>query len=544
MHVAVRVHVYVQDCTCRYTLGGTCDSGYIIRVYNIYLHFRFDALPTIPQGKDLTNSVSKTLPRSASNPAICHLQSTIKHEIDSSSFAAGGGMETESASGSGSADHVQEDELDMIEQIINKDESINSSSSSLHQNLRSQSLSHLPGEFSSSIDEIGGTHASLPSLPHASSIHILHNNYESAPNFSRLSPLSNYETASLSKGKVSGATAHGGHDVTNPAVGDFEVDSVQQQQQQQQSSDTMKLLQSHQSTSGFDAQMQHYRADPSTPILGHNYKEPPSVLSQRRDSDQSTTYSDLDTPTPRFDRTRLDSGHATMLAESNTSFLFPTPSSTAATDSSNPTLNHPPKVSPGPKFKLGVLLSNHPPELVPSKKITAPLVSAQPSTVVSPALIMQIENRSVGGGVFVEQPSESDTPLHAVRIAPAAEVLPSVVMQDNGGFSVLDEIGELAIAKVLNEHVPNDKEETCATLMEEEEKGGGELRVLQMNQVPTTCIHVHVCVRCLSCCILLIVCFFTSLSSSPPPSPPPPSPFFTVSLPSSTSISTLVAVKV
>ncbi len=83
------------------------------------------------------------------------------------------------SSGEGTQRH--EDDLDIIKQIIETDISMHSEdpedSGGHHVNsLRSQSLTHIPGQFSSA--------CSLPSLHHAESMHVLHTNYNSAPNFS------------------------------------------------------------------------------------------------------------------------------------------------------------------------------------------------------------------------------------------------------------------------------------------------------------------------------------------------------------------------
>ena len=67
-----------------------------------------------------------------------------------------------------------EDDLDLIQSIISRETSINDSPPDLQsQMMRSQSLSHIPREL-----------GSLPSLHHASSLHVLHENYVSTPDVS------------------------------------------------------------------------------------------------------------------------------------------------------------------------------------------------------------------------------------------------------------------------------------------------------------------------------------------------------------------------
>ena len=72
-----------------------------------------------------------------------------------------------------------EDDLDIIHQIIETDESmslVESGDEGSGTGERSQSLTHIPGQF----PHFAG---SLPSLHHVESMHILHANYNSAPDF-------------------------------------------------------------------------------------------------------------------------------------------------------------------------------------------------------------------------------------------------------------------------------------------------------------------------------------------------------------------------
>ena len=169
---------------------------------------RFEVLPTImdPQADhssggstdtaaDLRSTLPytlKSLSRSASQPIVFprkHLDRRLNK------LNAGGGHHTSSGCGTGSGGGAggsggeggHEDDLDIIKQIIEKDETLHDTADQVRQgggggggiHFRSQSLSHIPGEFSSV--------SSLPTLHHGESMHLLHSNYFSAPDFSQLS---------------------------------------------------------------------------------------------------------------------------------------------------------------------------------------------------------------------------------------------------------------------------------------------------------------------------------------------------------------------
>ena len=125
------------------------------------------------QGEDgLAMSVVSKLCRSASQPAVFPprlLEKRLKQ------LTGGTGVFT---GGEGTQKH--EDDLDIIKQIIETDISMHSVDPGDDrlpemENLRTQSLDHIPGQFISA--------GSLPSLPHAESMHVLHANYNSAPDF-------------------------------------------------------------------------------------------------------------------------------------------------------------------------------------------------------------------------------------------------------------------------------------------------------------------------------------------------------------------------
>lgn len=107
-----------------------------------------DTLPSIPHEDDFFSSHRGGLSRSVSQPVLFKQQQTNKSQ------------------------ETEEDELDLIHSIISRETSLEGSPPDI-QMIRSQSLSHIPREL-----------GSLPSLHHASSLHVLHENYASNPDFS------------------------------------------------------------------------------------------------------------------------------------------------------------------------------------------------------------------------------------------------------------------------------------------------------------------------------------------------------------------------
>ena len=132
----------------------------------------------------------KSLSRSVSQPVVFprkHLDRRLnKMNASRSHGGAGCGGTGNRGTGDGGMDgsgggSKHEDDLDIIKQIIEKDETLHDTADQVRQggmHFRSQSLSHIPGEFSSV--------SSLPTLHHAESMHLLHSNYFSAPDFSQL----------------------------------------------------------------------------------------------------------------------------------------------------------------------------------------------------------------------------------------------------------------------------------------------------------------------------------------------------------------------
>lgn len=165
---------------------------------------RFEVLPTIldPQAEQGSGEMSgelrslsiKSLSRSASQPVVFprkHLERRLnklnagRHQDGGSGCRggarSGGGGTSEGGADVGGGGSRHEDDLDIIKQIIEKDETLQDTADQVRQggmHFRSQSLSHIPGEFSSV--------SSLPTLHHAESMHLLHSNYFSAPDFSQL----------------------------------------------------------------------------------------------------------------------------------------------------------------------------------------------------------------------------------------------------------------------------------------------------------------------------------------------------------------------
>lgn len=140
---------------------------------------------TDPSSSDegLVGVLSKTLSRTTSQPSLL-LPKLLEKRLKQ--LTGGVGVFV-----NGDSQQKHEDDLDIIKQIIETDESMHmvrepgdeeaasgdgDGSDSSVGCLRSQSLTHIPSQFSCS---------SLPSLHHAESMHILHANYNSAPDFSQ-----------------------------------------------------------------------------------------------------------------------------------------------------------------------------------------------------------------------------------------------------------------------------------------------------------------------------------------------------------------------
>ena len=130
-----------------------------------------DSCSGAKSGEERLAMAVKALSRSASQPAVFPPNKLLEKRIKQ--LTKGSGL---FAGGSGS--QKQEDDLDIIKQIIETDVTVSSAESCTGsvETLRSQSLSHIPGQFPQ-------TAGSLPSLLHTENMHVMHVNYNSAPDF-------------------------------------------------------------------------------------------------------------------------------------------------------------------------------------------------------------------------------------------------------------------------------------------------------------------------------------------------------------------------
>ena len=170
-------------------------------------------------------AVNKTLCRSASQPAVFPpklLEKRLKQ------LTGGVGI----FSGDGSFKH--EDDLDILKQIIETDVSMHIADSRDEEGFlnagsgNTQSLTHIPGQFSGA--------SSLPSLLHAGSMHMLHTNYDSAPNFMQFgkSCTMSFENESMEtmreggrvEGKLNKESGTIGHDSHKPLLEEFQSDTT------------------------------------------------------------------------------------------------------------------------------------------------------------------------------------------------------------------------------------------------------------------------------------------------------------------------------
>ncbi len=133
---------------------------------------------TVLGGSDGVAMAVKTLSRSTSQPVVFPPNKLLEKRLKQ--LTKGAGVFTP---GSNSQKH--EDDLDILKQIIETDVAMatvlcedgrgGGGGCGMDEEMRSQSLTHIPGQFSYA--------GSLPSLHHAESMHILHANYNSAPDF-------------------------------------------------------------------------------------------------------------------------------------------------------------------------------------------------------------------------------------------------------------------------------------------------------------------------------------------------------------------------
>lgn len=299
----------------------------------------------------------KSLSRSISQPVVFprkHLERRLnKINAGRHHGSAGGGATGEGGGegGSGSGGLRHEDDLDIIKQIIEKDETLHDTADQVRQggmHFRSQSLSHIPGEFSSV--------SSLPTLHHAESMHLLHSNYFSAPDFSQLgSPPSftmKHGAGGGSSGDVTGTDSSYHqltHESRSSSLGDCHtslgpVTNQQPTQQQLQQQVSEFVLNGGRRGSNFDAQSITSGAafsggsnGQSGPLSlshpGDGFGGSPHVstydFTRHRDSVHSLSYAESDSSgqTPSgYDLGRRESGVSDNIstASGSISFQFPT----------------------------------------------------------------------------------------------------------------------------------------------------------------------------------------------------------------------------
>ena len=173
----------------------------------------------------LASAVSKTLCRSASQPAVFPPNRLLEKRLKQLGRGASNLL------GAGGA-HKHEDDLDIIKQIIETDVAMTSVNSREEDglsgsggSLKTQSLTHLPGQF----PHFAG---SLPSLHRGQSMHVIHANYNSEPNFQRMHNtfVDTSQTSLLSvggsRGSVSGDNSAGDGSLFGPS-GDFQLNSTE-----------------------------------------------------------------------------------------------------------------------------------------------------------------------------------------------------------------------------------------------------------------------------------------------------------------------------
>ena len=373
---------------------------------------RIDVLPTISDPQD-NKAMAGPLSRSPSLPLIFH------HKFNKENTAAlkphlPGTAETPSGA------TQQEDDLDIIKQIIDKDQLLDRNPVTLREGVRSHSLSHIPGEFSNEIST-----SSLPILHHTESLTLLHANYNSAPqlNSSRLNfevPTSvdrqlHAQLNTLSHDSQELDDFLNTHQVENPPA-NFAL-----QDRRGSGFSTHSL-----STPGYNAQ-----ATPSGFETQFDY-------SVRRESGQSSIYSDLENRTPGMDYSHRDSISSTTIPEPSKSFQFPSPPGSNTTGIMSSSLNQDDSLSRllAPEGAQGALILDQ--------------------NISSPTPITRIENLSVGRSVgFCDQPFGGGSgEQQLVHIAPEAELLSPVDEREERG---LDGLGEFPISKEVNQHVAGEE---------------------------------------------------------------------------------------
>lgn len=297
----------------------------------------------------------KSLSRSASQPIVFprkHLDRRL-NKMNTGGHHTSSGCGTGSGGGaSGSSEGGHEDDLDIIKQIIEKDETLHDTADQVRQggggiHFRSQSLSHIPGEFSSV--------SSLPTLHHGESMHLLHSNYFSAPDFSQLNSPPGYngmKHGSAGAGDMGGDSPYHQltHESRSSSLGDCHAavptpmgggGAVTNQQQQNQPHPQNNFgVNGDRRGSIFDSQNSMtavgYSNTQSTPLSLPHHSEgfgSPHVttydFTRHRDSSHSLSYSESDgsqIPATGYSSTRRESNLSESISSGAASISFQFPS--------------------------------------------------------------------------------------------------------------------------------------------------------------------------------------------------------------------------
>lgn len=386
---------------------------------------RFDILPAL-QEKGVVPP-SRSLSRSASQPDIFP---KLKGKLATKFPAA-----LHSTSGS-----HQRDDLDFIQQIINEDRSLDDGLVSLKDSgsqVRSQSLSHIPGFLSS---------ASLPVLPHADSIPILHSNYNSAPDFSLIRSPPDYDISTAVQ-KTTPPMATLTHESRSSSMSDFAAEQV---------ADPTTPF-SERRSSGFDLHGLPTPAQSTPGACGVNFDLQVSMFdfnSHRRGSAQSTQssscHSDAENRTPGLDVGRRGSAHSSNILDVAKSFQFPNPTSSSCDSQLSET--HLGSVSSS--APLSKLLSSSSVHTKPADHM--PFLSEH--SISSPTFITKVENPSA---VLPNQSCSSKEPFHSSHIVSEVEFLTPLVEQSESGMHVdaMQDQGEFPISRVINPRLSDEGSE-------------------------------------------------------------------------------------
>ena len=324
----------------------------------------------------------------------------------------------------------------MIQQIINEDRSLDDGQVSLKEGgsqLRSHSLSHIPGYFNSS---------SLPTLPHADSIAVLHSNYNSAPDFSHIRSPPNYDfSAAFQKTTPPMATLT--HESRSSSMSDFASEQVTDPA-------TPFSIPQDRRNSGFDLHGLPTPAQSTPTAGGMSFDLPCGVFdfnNHRRSSIQSSqSSSDAENRTPMFDMGRRGSAQSGGISDVAKSFQFPNPTLSSC-DTQQPEAN----VASSSSAPLSKLLSSSLASTKPTDNM--PLLSEH--SLCSPTLIKKVENPITG---FSNQPYSSKEAFHS-HIVSEVEFLSPLVEDSESKLDTIEDQGEFSISRVINPRLSDEGRE-------------------------------------------------------------------------------------